>query len=103
MRMPLPLPEHDFPAADLQREAVAEHMRAQVRIGVHAIAVGVRRIVVAPGGVAGDDGLEERPDVGEERVWNSLMNTVHVVCIEKRLTTPSRMPQAHARAPSPVR
>ena len=24
-------------------------------------------------------------------VWNSLMNSVHVVCIDQRLTSPSRM------------
>src|SRR5215218_8227222 len=45
---PLPLAEHHFPAADLQREIVTKQQCAQVRIRVHAIAVGVIRIVVHP-------------------------------------------------------
>mgnify|MGYP003694140091 CR=1 FL=1 len=64
---PLPLPEHDFTAADLQREVVAEEHRAQVRVGVHPIAVRVLRIVVHALGVAGDHLLEEALDVGEQR------------------------------------
>ena len=64
---PLPLPEHDFAAADLQRQAVAEQHRAQVRVGVHAIAVRVLRIVVHVLGVAGHHLLEEPLDVGEQR------------------------------------
>ena len=63
----LPLAEHDFAAADLQRQVVAEQQRAQVRIGVHAIAVGMIRIVVHPLGVARDHLLEEPLDVGEQR------------------------------------
>jgi hypothetical protein len=46
---------------------VAEQQRPQVRIGVHAVAVGMLRIVVHPLGVAGDHLLEEPLDVREER------------------------------------
>ena len=38
-----------------------------MRVGVHAIAVGVLRIVVHPLGVARDHLLEEALDVGEQR------------------------------------
>ncbi len=37
----LPLPEHDLPAADLQRQAVTEQHRPQVGVGVVPVAVGV--------------------------------------------------------------
>src|SRR5262245_53166496 len=62
----LPLTEHDFSATDLQREIVTEQQGAQMRVGVHAIAVRMIRIVVHPLGVAGDHLFEEAFDVGEE-------------------------------------
>jgi hypothetical protein len=62
----LPLPEHDFAAADLQRQAVTEQQRAEMRVGVHAVAVGVLRIVVHVFRVARDHLLEEPLDVGEQ-------------------------------------
>ena len=99
----LPLPQHDFPAAHLQREAVAEQHRAQVRVGVHAIAVRVRRIVVAPRGVASDDVLEERPDVGRaarlELVDEDRARRVHREQVDDAFFDAA----GRARAPSPVR
>ena len=64
----LPLPEHHFAAADLQRERVAEQHRAQVRVGVHAIAVRVLGIVVHVVAIAGDHVFEKPLDVGEQRL-----------------------------------
>ena len=64
----LPLPEHELAAADLQRQAVAEQHRAQVRVGVQAIAIRVLRIVVHPVGVARDHRLEQALDVGVQRL-----------------------------------
>src|SRR5262252_9523392 len=55
----LPLAEDDLAAADLKRQVVAEQHRTQMRIGVHAIAVRVPRIVVHVVCVAGDHLLEE--------------------------------------------
>ena len=37
-QQPLPLPEHHFPAADLQRQRVAQQQRPEMRVGVGAIA-----------------------------------------------------------------
>ena len=48
-------------------KVVAEQHRAQVRVGVHPIAVGMVRIVVQVLGVAGHHPLEEARDVGEQR------------------------------------
>ena len=64
----LPLAEHQLAAADLQRQAVAEQHGAQVRVGVHAIAVRVLRVVVHPLGVAIDHLLEEPLDVRVQRL-----------------------------------
>src|SRR3954447_25389796 len=64
---PLPLPQHDLAAADLQRQVVAEQQRTKVRVGVHAIAVGMIRMVVQPLGVARHHLLEKALDVGEQR------------------------------------
>src|SRR5262245_29203758 len=63
----LPLTEHDFPAADLQRQAVSEQQRAQMRIGVEPVAVGMIGVVVQPLGVAGDHLFEEALDVRKKR------------------------------------
>ena len=63
----LPLAEHHFPAADLQGEVVTEQHRAQVRVRVHAVAVGMIRIVVHPLGVARHHLFEEALHVGEQR------------------------------------
>src|SRR5882757_1440648 len=62
----LPLPQHDFPTADLKREVVAQKQRAEVRVGIHPIAVGMFWIVVHPLGVASDHLFEEALDVGEQ-------------------------------------
>ena len=58
--------EHDLAAADLQREIVTEQQGAQMRVGVHPIAVRMIRVVVHPLGVAGHHLFEEALDVGEE-------------------------------------
>ena len=39
----LPLAQHHLAAADLQRQRMAEQHRAEVRVGVHAIAIGMIR------------------------------------------------------------
>ena len=65
---PLPLAEHRLAGADLQRDAVAEQHGAQVRVGVHAIAVRVLRVVVHPLGVAIDHLLEHPGDVRVQRL-----------------------------------
>ena len=57
----LPLAQHDFPAAHRQRQAVAEQERAQMRVGVHAVAVREARVVVPPVGVAGRPAARETP------------------------------------------
>src|SRR5688572_17611768 len=60
----LPLPEQNLSSCDLEREAVPEQHRAQMRVRIHAIAVGLIRIVVHPVEIARDDMLEEALDVG---------------------------------------
>ena len=63
----LPLAEDDLPTRDLQRQAVAQQQRPQVRVGVHPVAIRVLGVVVAPFLVAGDHQLEETLDVGQQR------------------------------------
>jgi len=56
----LPLAEHDFAAADLQREVVPEKQGAEMRVGVHPVAVGVIGVVVT-----NNEGVIIRSTLGE--------------------------------------
>ena len=64
----LPPPDHQLAAADLHRHRLPEQHRAQVRVGVLPIAVGMLGIVVLVVLLARDDVFEERQDVGLERL-----------------------------------
>ena len=63
----LPLAQHDFAAAHLQRQAMAEQKRSKMRVGVHPIAIRVFGVVVHPGGIPGDHLLEKPADIGQQR------------------------------------
>ena len=63
---PLPPPDHQLAATDLHRHRVTEQHRAEVRVGILPIAVGMIGIVVLVVLRARDHIFEKRQDVGLE-------------------------------------
>ena len=94
----LPLPEHELAAADLQREAVAEQHGAQVRVGIEAIAIRVVRSLCIQSASRATIVSRKRLMSACSAFCASLMNTAKVVCIDRRLTIPSRIPDARTSA-----
>src|SRR5881396_2824230 len=59
--------ERQLGAVDAERDAAAEQRRAQMRVRVAALAVGVSRVVVTEAAALGNESLTQRHDVVHQR------------------------------------